>query len=62
MKRNQLIKYCTKNGCVWDREGSNHTIYYNPKNEKSSAIPRHTEIDDKLCNNICKQLGIPKIK
>ena len=62
MKRNQIIKYLQKNGCVWDREGSNHTIYYNPKMNLSTSVPRHQEIDDRICNEICKQLGVPKIK
>jgi mRNA interferase HicA len=62
MKRNQLIKHLENNGCVWDREGSNHTIYFNVINSKRTAIPRHNEIDDILCNKICKQLEVPKIK
>jgi len=49
-------------GCLFFREGSNHTIYYNPQNNKTTAIPRHNEIKDTFCNDICKQLGIPKIK
>jgi predicted RNA binding protein YcfA (HicA-like mRNA interferase family) len=62
MKRNQIIKHLQKNGCVWDREGSNHTIYYNPITNKSTSVPRHQEIDDRICNEICKQIGVPKIK
>jgi predicted RNA binding protein YcfA (HicA-like mRNA interferase family) len=62
MKRNQIIKHLQKNGCVWDREGSNHSIYYNPKTNLSTSVPRHNEIDDIICNEICKQLGVPKIK
>jgi len=62
MKRNQLIKHLIGNGCVFDREGRNHTIYYNPVINKSTSVPRHNEIKDKICNEICKQLGVPKIK
>ena len=62
MKRNKLIKHLTENGCVWEREGSNHTLYLNPKTNVLSAVPRHTEIGDIFCNEICKQLGVPKIK
>jgi hypothetical protein len=47
---------------MWEREGSNHTIYFNPETKHFSAIPRHREIGDVFCNEICKQLGIPKIK
>ena len=62
MKRGKLIQYLTKQGCVLNREGSNHTVYYNPKANKVTAIPRHIEIDDIFCNKICKQLGVPNIK
>jgi predicted RNA binding protein YcfA (HicA-like mRNA interferase family) len=62
MKRNQLIKYLNNNGCIFRREGSNHTIFINLITGKRTAIPRHGEIDDDLCVDICKQLGIPKIK
>jgi len=62
MKRNQLIKHLTDNGCVFYREGSNHAIYFNPAAKKTTAVPRHNEIDDNLCNKICKQIEVPKIK
>jgi len=62
MKRNQLIKHITENGCIFKREGSSHSIYMNLNTGKRTAIPRHTEINDVICNEICKQLGIPKIK
>jgi len=61
MKRNQLIKHLKEYGCVFDREGSNHTIFYNSRINKSTSIPRHQEIDNRICNEICKQLGVPKI-
>lgn len=62
MKRNVFIKYIQTNGCRLDREGSNHSLYKNPFNGRKSAIPRHAELPDMLCNVICKQLGIKKIK
>jgi predicted RNA binding protein YcfA (HicA-like mRNA interferase family) len=62
MKRNQLIKYLEGNDCVFKREGSGHTIYINLKTKKRTAVPRHNEIKDTMCSEICKQLGIPKIK
>ena len=62
MKRSKLIKHLNNNGCVLNREGANHTVFFNPKTNKVTAIPRHNEIDDIFCNKICKQLGIPKIK
>jgi len=62
MKRNQLIRHLTEKGCVFHREGSNHAIYFNPIANKATAVPRHNEIDDNLCNKICKQLEVPKVK
>ena len=62
MKRNQLIKYLDSHGCIFKREGNNHSIYMNLKTGKRTAVPRHNEIKDTLCNEICKQIGVPKIK
>jgi len=62
MKRYKFLGHLTKNDCIWDREGSNHTIYFNPHTNRVAAVPRHNEIDIILCNEICKQLEIPKIK
>jgi len=62
MKRTKLIKYLTKNGCEFLREGGNHSWWWNPKQNKRSSIPRHTEINNILAQKICKDLGIPIIK
>lgn len=43
------------------REGSNHTIYFNKATNQISAVGRHKELDDLLCQKICKQLGIKPI-
>ncbi|MDP2211121.1 MAG: type II toxin-antitoxin system HicA family toxin [Candidatus Aquicultor sp.] len=60
MKRKDLIRYLEKNGCVFLREGANHTVYVNRIEKKASTVPRHKEIDDYLVAKICKDLGIPK--
>ncbi|MEK6782059.1 MAG: type II toxin-antitoxin system HicA family toxin [Bacteroidota bacterium] len=62
MKRNKLIKHLETQGCLLLREGSNHAIYQNPQNKRQSAVGRHRELSDLLCNKICKQLGISEIK
>ena len=62
MKRNKLIKHILQNGCGLKREGSDHTLFINLITGNRSAVPRHAEIGDILCNEICKQLGIEKIK
>lgn len=62
MKRNQLVKHLETHGCILLREGGNHSIYLNPTTKKQSAVGRHRELSDLLCNKICKQLGIQEIK
>ncbi|MEI1377322.1 type II toxin-antitoxin system HicA family toxin [Nostoc sp. UHCC 0926] len=58
MKRRELIRHLQENGCLFLREGGRHTIYYNPSNNRTSAVPRHTEIVDILSIKICKDLDI----
>ena len=58
MKRKDIIKLLESQGCLFLREGGRHTVYYNPLNNKTSTIPRHTEIDDFLAKKICKDLDI----
>jgi hypothetical protein len=49
-------------GCVLHHEGTNHSIIINSKSGVKTTLPRHSDIDDDLCRDICKQLGIPKIR
>jgi mRNA interferase HicA len=60
MKRRALIKHLHQQGCELLREGSRHTIYWNPSNENTAPIPRHKEIADLLVRRICEELGIPQ--
>lgn len=57
MKREALIRWLHKHGCVLIREGSKHSVFFNPKNNLSSTVPRHNEIDDFLAKKIKKDLG-----
>jgi len=59
LKRRELIAYLEKEGCRELREGKRHTVFYNPKNFKTTTVPRHREIDDFLAKKICRDLGIP---
>ena len=61
MKRRDLIRHLTANGCELLREGGNHSWWRNPSQNRHSAVPRHNEISDDLAKKICKDLGIPKI-
>lgn len=62
MKRNELLKYLRAQGCKFIREGSRHSWWGNPSQNKRSSVPRHTEINDDLARKICKDLGIKSIK
>ena len=58
MKRKDLLRHLERAGCEFLREGRRHTVYYNPKNLKTSTIPRHREINNFLARKICRDLGI----
>jgi mRNA interferase HicA len=54
MKRIKLIKHLEDKGCYLLREGSNHSIYYNPLNARISTIPRHNDVKFFIATKICK--------
>jgi mRNA interferase HicA len=58
MKRRDLIRHLHKEGCVLLREGKEHSVYLNKKDNKVSTIPRHSEINDFLARKICRDLKI----
>ena len=60
MKRIDLVRHLESHGCELFREGSKHTLYFNPSNKQTSAVPRHREINDFLARKICRDLGIPQ--
>jgi predicted RNA binding protein YcfA (HicA-like mRNA interferase family) len=60
MKRTDLVRHLESQGCELLREGSKHTLYFNPFNDQTSAVPRHREINDFLARKICRDLGIPQ--
>jgi mRNA interferase HicA len=62
MKRAEFLRHLQRNGCELLREGSRHSWWHNPEQNKRSAVPRHNEIDDNLARKICKDLGIPNVK
>jgi predicted RNA binding protein YcfA (HicA-like mRNA interferase family) len=62
MKRKELIKHLIKSGCVLEREGKKHTLFYNHRNGQSATVPRHTEVNTFTAKGICKDLGIEVIR
>ena len=59
MKRRALVRHLEQHGCELLREGANHSIFVNRAARKTSAVPRHSEINDELAKKICKDLGVP---
>jgi predicted RNA binding protein YcfA (HicA-like mRNA interferase family) len=62
MKRRALISHLMNEGCTLHREGSNHSVFFNPQNGHTATIPRHREIEILLAKKICRQLDIPSPK
>ena len=58
MKRSILLKHLRKNGCYLKREGRSHSLWFNPLTGHIEAIPRHTEIPDRLAKKICRALSV----
>ena len=58
MKRQALIRHLKRHGCYLLREGGNHSVYANPQNQQTSAVPRHRDINDFLARKISRDLGI----
>ena len=59
MKRRDLIRHLEAHGCEMLREGGNHTVYVNRTRRKTTAVPRHREINEFLAKKICQDLEIP---
>ena len=62
MKREELIRHLSEQGCEFLREGGSHSWWWNPKLNKRFSVPRHNEIGNFLARKICKDLGIAKIR
>ncbi len=58
MKRRDLIKHLEQQGCELLREGGNHSVYVNRKSQKTSTVPRHSEINTFLARKICRDLEV----
>lgn len=56
MKRRDLVKLLEKNGWYLKRNGSNHDLYTNGR--MTEPIPRHSEIKERLAQDIIKRLGL----
>ena len=61
MKREALLRHVRRHGCYLKREGSAHSLLCNPQTGHIEAVPRHTEIPNKLAEKIVHKLSIPQI-
>jgi len=61
MKRGDLIRHLTADGCELLREGGRHSIYRNPPTRATTSGPRHAEAQEFLARKICRDLGIPQV-
>jgi hypothetical protein len=43
------------------REGKEHSLWANPATGEVEAVPRHTEISNKLARKICRGLSVPDV-
>jgi mRNA interferase HicA len=59
MKRLDLVRHLEKFGCQLFREGGSHSVFINRQTRKSTAIPRHREVNEFLAKKICRDLEIP---
>ena len=53
------MRHLEIHGCEFLREGGRHTIYVNRVARKSSAVPRHPEINEHIARKICRDLNVP---
>ena len=56
MKRRDLEQRLRIAGCYLKREGASHSLWINPKDGTTEAVPRRTEIKDPLAKKILKNL------
>jgi predicted RNA binding protein YcfA (HicA-like mRNA interferase family) len=59
MKRRDLVRHLESHGCELLREGSRHSVYANRARQRTSTVPRHSEINDFLARKICRDLEVP---
>ena len=58
MKRGDLIRALEDAGCILQRHGKHHDLYFNPASGQQPPVPRHNEIDNALAKHIKKFLGL----
>jgi len=62
VKRRDLEKHLTAQGCALARHGSRHDVWTNPAKQVEAAVPRHRQIPSGTARAICKELGVAVIR
>lgn len=57
MKRRVLIRKLLALGAVYVREGSEHTIYLNPRTSVNLSVPRHAEVNENVARGLLRDAG-----
>jgi predicted RNA binding protein YcfA (HicA-like mRNA interferase family) len=57
MNRNDFIRFLEQYGLEFFRHGSRHDIYIHKLTGKKVAVPRHTEIKNKLLKKVLKEIS-----
>jgi len=60
-EKKYIVEHLRKHGCYLKKEGSSHSLWCNPLTGHVEAIPRHTEISNRLARKICKAFSIKEI-
>ena len=61
MKREALLRHPRIHGCFLKREGRAHSLWCNPVTGAVEAVPRHSEIANKLAHKVCRGLRVPAV-
>ena len=61
MKRGNLLRHLRQHGCYLKREGASHSLWCNPSSGHVEAVPRHTEVANKLAKKIRRAPSVPEI-
>jgi len=60
MKRIDFVRHLEQHNCYLLRDKGKHSVYVNAINSRTSAVPRHRELNDFLTRKICRDLEIPE--
>jgi hypothetical protein len=61
VKLADLERHLRSHGCELYREGSKHSIWWNPAKRKTTSVPRHREVKAFTARAIFRQLEVPAL-